>query len=193
MRTRLPAPEAIDIPPIDRDPNYKALLDQQAAIEKRIAAAVARRQRARALQRGAPAGRSPLARALDLARGAVIPSTDPAAEIAAAENEEHTLRRGLIELTAQIRALRSELTVVQARKVKTAHDDALRTAWLALETMTSAFEVAAGIRARMVQAGYDLTELLPAGMPPASLVLSTTNTSSQAWQWRRYVEQYVPF
>jgi hypothetical protein len=50
--SKLPDPESLVIPSIDRDPAYKALLDQQAALHKRLDQAADRRTRAQAILHG---------------------------------------------------------------------------------------------------------------------------------------------
>jgi hypothetical protein len=110
---RLPDPETINLPRIEKDAGYRALVDQISALEKRLDEARQRRLRAEALQRGVKPGRAPLARALDLVRGGTVAALDPVKEIAAADHEEFAiLRPALMELNNQLEDLRGDLSLV---------------------------------------------------------------------------------
>ena len=178
--------EMVKIEPIDRDPQYKALLDKLSELEKRLAQTRARRARAEALKRGAKSGRGVLDRALDLAAGGVIPGLTPDAEIIATDEEEFTLRRGIMQLAEQAEATRGELSLALARRLQAEHTAHFRAAVAAIAAMNKAFADAAALRARLRDAGYmPIPAVLPDVQPPASLGLS--ESSQQVQMWKAYV------
>ena len=191
METRLPDPAMISITPADDDPAYKALIDELAKFEERLAETRARRQRAQALRRGVPAGRPAFERAKDLLKGGTIPALDPDRELAACDEEEFgVLRPAITELNRQIADRRGDLSLAACRKVEAQHTAAIRAMFRAIEDLNVALGVAAGIRARVKSAGYlPLESLLPAFMPPALLALNTA-VGGQVWLWRQILERH---
>jgi hypothetical protein len=192
MKTKpLPDPASIAVPSINSDPQYAALLDQQAALEKRLAVAQQRLLRAQALARGAPAGRSPIARAKDLLLGGVVSATDPAREQEAANREIHEiLKPALMALNEQLESRRGELSYEMCKKLQSIHNDALAAAYRAAQEMHSAFSVAIGIRARVRSAGADPLEgvLFPYLPPGAALLGDGISDGKQLVMWRQLLE-----
>lgn len=187
----LPDPASIRIDRIEADAGYAAMLAELAALEKRLDAARARRDRAEAVARGVPAGRSPLARAKDLVAGGTIPALDPPKEIAAADHEANViLRPAIMELNRQLADKRGDLSVIVGRQVGHLHEQALREAYQALQHADLAFGVAAGIRARLRAAGFDVLEFVtPGDIPPAAAVLGNgTSDGKQLQRWREHLE-----
>jgi len=191
MKNRpLPDPDSLRIPRIEADANYAAMLNELAALEKRLDAARARRARAEAVQRGVSAGRSPLARAKDLLAGGTIPALDPPKEIAAADHEANAiLRPAIFELNTKLADLRGDLSVIAGREVEPVHTQALREAYRALQYANVAFGVAAGIRARLRAAGFDPLEFItPFDVPPGAAVLGDgVSDGKQLQRWREHM------
>lgn len=184
MRSRLTDPEAISLLSLDSDPQYRALMGELAALEERQRETTARRDRAMALRKGAVPGRSAAARAADLVRGAIIPGTDPDREIAAADEEHAVLTKAIGELSAKIADRRGDLSLAACRKVQAEHSAALQAALRAIGDLHAAFQVAAGIRARVHAGGFDvLAHVLPDSMPPGVLALDPNNPNSQLNLW----------
>ena len=187
----LPDPNSLQIPRIESDPQYASLLEQQAALEKRLAAAQQRRLRAQSLARGVPPGRSPVARALDLLRGGEVPALDPAREIEAADREIHEiLRPALMALSEQLEERRGTLSHEACKKVEAIHTDALRAAARAMEDLHTAFNVAVGVRARIREAGFEPLEgVLFPWLPPGAAILGDgVSDGKQFSSWRKFLE-----
>jgi Xaa-Pro aminopeptidase len=193
MKTKLPDPDSLQIPRIESDRQYAALLEQQAALEKRLTEARERRQRAEAVQRGVKPGRSPLARAADLLRGGTVPALDPPKEIAAADHEAHViLRPAIMELSERLESLRADLAIAVCRKLAPLHTDALRAAFRAMQDVNTAFAVATGIRARIRAAGYGepSESLLPWYVPSGAAILGDgVVDGKQLVLWKNLLEQ----
>jgi len=186
-QTRLPDPESLRIPSIESDAGYAALLAEIAAFERRIDAARARRESAQALARGVPAGRSPLARAKDLIAGGTVQALDPPKEVSAADHEEFViLKPAIMELNRKLADLRGDLSLRAAKSVAHIHTQALIEAYRALQHANIAFGVAAGVRARLRAAGYDVLEFVtPYQIPPGAAVLGDGVCDARQLQmWR---------
>lgn len=184
-------PAFLRVEPIEADAGYATMLAELAALEKRLDATRARRERAEAVARGVPAGRSPLARAQDLVRGGTVPALDPPKELAACDHEEYTiLRPAIMELNRQLADKRGDLSVIVGRQVARLHEQALREAYQALQHADVAFGVASGIRARLRAAGYDVLEFVtPGDIPPAAAVLGNgMSDGKQLHRWREHLE-----
>ena len=187
----LPDPASISIPRIESDAEYRALLDQQAALERRLAAAQQRRARAQSLARGVSPGRSPVARALDLLRGGEVPAIDPAREIEASDREIHEiLRPALMALNEQLEQRRGVLSYEACKKVEAVHNDALRAAVRAMEDLNVAFSVASGIRARVRAAGFEPLEgVLFPWLPPGAAILGDgISDGKQFLSWKNLLQ-----
>jgi len=187
----LPDPSSLSIPRIETDAEYRALLERQAALEKRLAAATQRRARAQSLARGVPAGRSPVARALDLLKGGEIPATDPAREIEASDREIHEiLRPALMALSEQLEERRGTLSYEACKRVEAIHTDALRAAARAMEDLHTAFGVAVGVRARIREAGFEPLEgVLFPWLPPGAAILGDgISDGKQFLSWKNLLE-----
>jgi hypothetical protein len=190
-KTRLPDPDDLDIKRIEEDPQYRALTDELAALDRRLDESEARRKRAIASRRGAKAGRSAIDMAKDLLKGAIVASIDPEAEIAACEREIYEIlapaRRAVV---AQLEDLRSDLSLSECRRVREHHNAALRRALDAMEEMQRAYGAAASIRAQLLLAGYQpLEQVLPSCLPPAVLALGDNMPFGIAWL-RKEMERY---
>jgi hypothetical protein len=182
----------IQITPIDKDPQYVALTAELTQLEKRLDKALERRLRAESLQRGVPAGRSPLQRAADLLKGGQIPAMEPRREIEAADREIHEILRPAIrQLSEQLDALRGDLSWSICQKLRPEYIEALRAVRRAIEDMNTAAQVAAGIRAKIKAAGFDSLEAaLPSGLPPACAVLGNGRDGLQVQRWLQYMEEH---
>jgi hypothetical protein len=106
MKTRrLIDPLALEIRPIDDHSKYQAVFGKLRALERRLAEAEARKQKAQASAQGVKPNRPPLDRAMDLAKGGrivVAPS-----EIEAADDEILALREGIIEISRRLAEVRA--------------------------------------------------------------------------------------
>ena len=178
---------ALKLEPIERaNPEYAALIAKISEMERRLSETRRRRARAEALKRGAKSGRGELDRAMDLANGGTIPGLTPDAEIIACDEEEHVLRRGIMQLAEQAEDMRGEISLALARRLQPEHTAHLRAAVAAIAAMNKAFADAAALRARLRDAGYmPIPAVLPDTMPPAALGLS--ESSQQVQMWKAYI------
>ncbi|HJU18590.1 MAG TPA: hypothetical protein VJ770_19230 [Stellaceae bacterium] len=189
----MPDPDALIIKPIGEDPAYAALLAEMVALEKRLAESDARRQRAIARRRGAKPARGAIEMARDLVRGGAVAGIDPDAEIEACDRERYEILGPAIrELASRIEDLRGDLSLAECRRLREHYAAALRQSLQAIEDLLATLQVATGIRARLMAAGYQpLSGVLPDACPPAVIALSENAPFGVAWFRRRLEENGI--
>jgi hypothetical protein len=180
------------IDPITANPRYATAVADLTKLEKRLAETRKRRERALALKRGVPAGRTKVERAKDLVAGAFVPAIDPDKELLACDEEDAVLRGAIVQKAQQIEEMRGNLSEIVCRRFDSEHTAALRAAIKAIQEMGTAFRVAAELRVRIRDAGYaPLETFLPGGMPPFVLTVGDGNGDGrQIDQWKRYIEMH---
>ncbi len=180
---RLLDPNGLAIERIDDEPGYAALLEELRGLEQRLKGTEARRKRAKLRAAGGKPARSVVDRATDLVRGGEVPGFDVAAEINACHQEQfEILAPAIRELTIRLDGRRQDLSLAACERVQAQHYAALLAAFRAIEDLRSAFEVTAGIAARLTAAGYTVRHDLLPGIPPGLwLWVQSIFGTSPAW------------
>ena len=182
---------ATKLEPISRNPEYAALTAELAADEKRLAAAVRRRDDAVRRLRGAKPARSFSEMAKDLVAGAKVAGIDPAREVEAADAEMTIMAAAIREKTAKLNDMAGDLSLEISKQLEPQHTAALRRALAGIRAAQEAFADAAALRANMRDKGYTpQLAYIPDGMPPAMLAFGTGQDGRQLDQFLRYIRMH---
>jgi hypothetical protein len=184
-------PAEFAIEPITGNAEFAAAVAEMAKLEERLRQAEQREAQARGRARGAPPGRGNALRARDLLRGGGIPGTDPAREIAAAEEEGVVIRTAMAEQQAKINDIRGQLSFDLACRFRPQHDECLKAALDAMVILDDALTAILGCRARRIAAGYAPSDYaLPAPIPFSAMSLGDPRGgSTDAAIYRRELEK----
>jgi hypothetical protein len=168
-----PLGDRLDLRPIDEEPAFRAELEKLRALEQRLKETQARREQAKARDRGAKVQRPALERARDLVAGARVPPMSAATEIEACDAEEYEiLRPAIIAQNTILEEIRGDLSLAACERLKSRHDAALVALLRAIEDAWAAVAASAAIVNRLHALGYaSRLDILPALYPPAVVAL----------------------
>jgi hypothetical protein len=170
------SPDWVDITPIDQDSRYAAELQKLQAIEDRLAQTRARRERAKARNRGAKVQRPALERAEDLVAGGRVPAMNAATEIEACDAEDEILRAAIIAQNVIIEEIRGDLSLAACEKLRSRHDAAMVALLRAIEDAWAAVAASAAIVNQLRQLGYTRRDdIIVAQYPPQIIALNDPN------------------
>jgi hypothetical protein len=188
---RVPAKEiSAGLVPLHDHPLMRALAAEEAALSGRLHDAEQRSARAKALG-AAPRIERPVAeRARDLVAGGTIPSAEPRAEAAAAEEEIHILRQAIFELSERRADTVSLLTFEASKRYVSRNTAALRAMDAAMGALHDANAELHAIYAELAAAGYQgRTDVLPAPIPRPVYQLGDPAGSSAAGAFRTWLRK----
>jgi hypothetical protein len=126
-----------------------------------------------------------------LLRGGSIPGTDPAREIAAAEEEALVIRTAMAEQQAKINDIRGQLSFDLACRFRPQHDECLKAVLDAMVILDDALTAILGFRARRIAVGYNPADFaLPQPIPfPAIQLGDPRGGNTDAGAYRRELEK----
>jgi hypothetical protein len=188
--TPLLDPAEFHIPPIANDPEYSRVLAELDCTIERLAQTTRRRDVAVARAAGNTApGRTFMERAADLIAGGVIPAADPAAEIAACDEEAEILSAAVSSLRSRLSDIVAERSLEIARRFRADLAAAYRAQHEALLAFRDAHDVVVTLFGRLKSAGYEPESVLPSfAVWPVLQVLGTQQNGGQLWRLQKFIQ-----
>jgi len=178
--------------PLHDHPEMRALAAEEAALKGRMEDAEQRSARAKVRGTAPRIERSATDRARDLVAGGTIPSAEPRAETAAAEEEIYILRQAIFELSDRRATVVSRLNFEVSKSRAAQNVAALRKLDAAFANVHEAVAELHGIYSDLAGAGYTpRTDVLPAPIPRGAYLLGdpAQHGNHAAWAFREWLHK----
>jgi hypothetical protein len=184
-------PAEVELTKLEDHPRYRAVAAELAALEARLRESERREQVAKARARGQQPIGSIQDRAKQLLAGGQIIAATPQTEFAAAAEEQDILRRAIVAKHEERAAVVATLSHEACSKFVPLNADYLRRTLEAVTELYASLDGARVIRARLVAAGYQLSDTaLPVHQFPQAallgnpdLMVSGTNPAAEFKRW----------